>query len=289
MAVSSTHRLSAVGRHDTARVLAFLGAHAVPGVETWDGVTWTTSLRLPSGPGVAAVRTAADGDRPGADVQLALTAASDETVALQRLRSALDLDADVGDAERHLADDALLGPLVVRRPGLRLPGTTDPWETLARTVIGQQVSVAGARTVTAALVQAVGDRLPDDVAQAGVTHLFPSPSSVAALPPDTTALRMPRSRARAVVAAAEAFTQAALPTREQLLALTGVGAWTADYFDARARGDRDVLLTTDLAVRRAVERLGHDGSPAAVRELGRRWAPYRSLAMVHLWAEYLAL
>lgn len=289
MAVSSTHRLSAAARHDTARVLAFLGAHAVPGVETWDGATWTTSLRLPCGPGVVALRAVSDAGRPGVDVQLTLAHPADHTAALQRLRSALDLDGDVEAAERQLTDDGLLRSLVARRPGLRLPGTTDPWETLARTVIGQQVSVAGARTVTAALVRAVGDQLPPDLAGPGVTHLFPSPAIVAALPPETAALRMPRSRARAVVAAAEAFTRTELPTRDQLLALPGVGPWTADYFDARARGDRDVLLATDLAVRRAIERLGHDGSPTAVRALGRRWAPYRSIAMVHLWAEYLAI
>ena len=287
----STHRLTAVGRHDTARVLAFLGAHAVPGVESWDGACWTTSLRLPGGPAVASVRAAPHGEPPGADVHLHLAVAGDEVAALQRLRRVLDLDADVADAERVLAADPLLRPLLRRRPGLRVPGTTDPWETLVRTVIGQQVSVAGARTVTAALVGAVGERLPQELAGAvpGVTHLFPSARAVAGLPADTAALRMPRSRARAVVAAAGAFGATSLPTREQLLAVPGIGPWTVDYLDVRARGDRDVLLATDLAVRRAVERLGHDGSPGAVRELGRRWAPYRSLAMIHLWAEYLAL
>lgn len=292
MAVSSTHRLTALGRHDSARVLAFLGAHAVPGVETWDGARWATSLRLPGGAGVVVVRAMAPGaGTAGVEVVLRLSEAEDESAALQRVRHALGLDADVTDAERQLAADPVLRPLVERRPGLRVPGTTDAWETLVRTVIGQQVSVAGARTVTAALVSAVGDRLPDGLADCapGVTHLFPSPPAVAGLPPDTPALRMPRGRARAVVAAAEVFTTSTLPTREELLALPGIGPWTVDYLDVRARGDRDVLLATDLAVRRAVERLGHDGSPAAVRELGGRWAPHRSLAMIHLWAEYLAL
>jgi len=100
---------------------------------------------------------------------------------------------------------------------------------------------------------------------------------------------MPRSRARAVVAAAELFAATDLPSREQLLAVPGIGPWTVDYLAVRAGTDRDILLVTDLAVRRAVERLGRDGSPTALRDLGCRWAPYRSLAMLHLWAEYLAL
>ncbi len=292
MTTGRTHRLAARGPHDTARLLAFLGAHAVPGVETWDGACWTTAMRLPGGPAVVRVEVAAPGvDRAVVQVRLDLTDPADEPVALERLRHALDLESDVADAERLLAGDPLVGPLVARRPGLRVPGTTDPWETLVRTVIGQQVSVAGARTVTAALVQAVDHRLPEALrgGTPQLTHVFPPAAAVAALPADTTALRMPRARARAVLAAAAAFAATDLPTRAELLALPGIGPWTVDYLDLRARRDPDVLLVTDLAVRRAVERLGHDGSPAALRELGRRWAPHRSLAMLHLWAEYLGL
>lgn len=289
---TSTHRLRAVGRHDTARVLAFLGAHAVPGVETWDGARWTTSLRLPGGPAVAQVeRAPAAAGAALVQVRLHLTDPADESLAIERLRHALDLDSDVAAAERILGADGVIGALVRSRPGLRVPGTTDPWETLVRTVIGQQVSVAGARTVTGALVPGVGRPLPTALrAKApGLTHVFPGPRAVASLPADTPALRMPRSRARAVLAAADAFCVTELPSRTALLALPGIGPWTVGYLDLRARRDPDLLLTTDLAVRRAVERLGHDGSPRALRELGGRWAPHRSLAMLHLWSEYLSL
>lgn len=291
MTTSSTHRLDARGPHDTARLLAFLGAHAVAGVESWDGTCWSTALGLDGGPAVASVRTSVHARGAAVEVHLHLTQSSDEPVAIARLRHALDLDGDVTEAEAFLAADDVIGPVVRRRPGLRVPGTTDPFETLVRTVIGQQVSVAGARTVTAALVQAVGEPLPEALrAQTpGVTHVFPSPDAVAALPHDTPALRMPRSRARAVLAAATAFAGTELPSRAALLALPGVGSWTVDYFDLRARRDPDVLLATDLAVRRAVQGLGREGSPGAVRELGRRWSPYRSLAVLHLWAQYLSL
>jgi AraC family transcriptional regulator of adaptative response / DNA-3-methyladenine glycosylase II len=284
---SRTHRLPASGPYDAARLLAFHGVHAVPGVESWDGTRWTAALGLPGGPAVIDV-----GPAPGGvDVRLHLTDPADEPAALDRVRHALDLDTDIRTAQQRLAADDLLAPLITRRPGLRVPGTLDAWETLVRTVIGQQVSLAGARTVTATLVRAAGEPLPASLRAHAprLTHRFPTPAAVAALPAGTPAFTMPRSRAGAVMAAAALFADQPMPARAELLALPGIGPWTVDYLDLRARRDPDVLLATDLAVRRAVERLGHDGSPKAVAQLGRRWAPFRSLAMLHLWAEYLAL
>lgn len=283
------------GRHDLPRVLAFLGAHAVPGVEHWDGRTWTAALGLPRAPGVAHVVTA-DGV---AAVTLHLGDDRDEPDALRRLGHALDLDTDVGAGERVLAADPLIGPAVARRPGLRVPGVLDAWEILVRTVVGQQVSVSGARSVTARLVRAVGEPLPPWLVELApaLSHTFPAPDAVAALAPDTDVLAMPRARARTVLGAAalvDAGRRAGLPAddlppRDALLDLPGIGPWTADYLDLRVRRDPDVLLVTDLAVRRSVERLGHDSSPRAVGRLAERWRPHRSLALAHLWAEYLDL
>ncbi|GAB3591836.1 hypothetical protein GCM10027446_11130 [Angustibacter peucedani] len=284
----SAHHLTATGPHDGVRLLAFVAAHVVPGVEHWDGATWTSSLHLPHGAGLARVRAA----RGGFDVQLHLVDDHDEPVALQRLQHLLDLGSDVRPAERVLAADPLMAPLVARRPGLRVPGTADPFETLVRTVVGQQVSLAGARTVTGRLVAAAGRRLPTGLRRHApeVTHLFPTPAAVRRLTPDDDALAMPAARARAVVACAAAVDDAGgLPSREELLALPGIGPWTADYLDLRARRDPDVFLPTDLAVRRALERLGLDGSPAAARATSERWRPYRSTALLHLWSEYLGL
>lgn len=306
-ALTVAHRLRPRGPHDTARLLAFVGAHAVPGVETWDGARWASSVALPRGPALVEV------DVPRGrlvDVRLHLADPRDDDVALQRLRHLLDLDADVSPAEVALGADPLTGPLVARRPGLRVPGVLDAFETAVRTVVGQQVSLAGARTVCGRLVRAVGTPLPEPLQGKvpGVTHLFPSPQQLSLLSPDDDALAMPRARARAVVGIAEAFVRAAddaglrargrraavptpvvMPAREELLAVPGVGPWTVDYLDLRVRRDPDVLLATDLAVRRAVERLGADGSPRAVAALAERWRPYRTTALIHLWAHYLDL
>ncbi|MFC6007414.1 DNA-3-methyladenine glycosylase family protein [Angustibacter luteus] len=278
-----------MGRHDSPRLLAFVGAHAVPGVEAWDGTVWTSSLHLPHGPGVLQVSAA---DR-GYDVRLRLSDPADEPVAVARLVRLLDLDRDVAAAEAHLGADPVLAPLVARRPGLRVPAELDAFETLVRTIIGQQISVSGARTVTARLVRAAGTALPPALQlYPDVTHTFPLARTVAALDPDGEALAMPRARARAVVAAGWAFADrepgGGAPSRAELLALPGIGPWTADYLDLRVRRDPDVLMVTDLAVRRALEALGVRGS-AQVAAVGETWRPFRSTALMHLWAEYLHL
>ena len=284
-------RLVPVGRHDSARLLAFVGAHAVPGVEAWDGRTWTSSLHGRGGPAVVEVTLAPEGTA-GFDVRLTLTDPADEPGVRAALAHLLDLDGGVGPAERVLGRDPLLRPLLRRRPGLRGPGVVDPFETFVRTVVGQQVSVAGARTVTGRLVAAAGERLPAGLTpRPEVTHTFPRPAVLATLSPDDGALAMPRTRAAAIVSAAALFaaTPDGTPGREELLAVPGIGPWTVDYVDLRVRRDPDVLMATDLAVRRAVQRLGGGETLAAVRATAEAWRPFRSTALMHLWAEYLGL
>lgn len=265
--------------YDGRRLIAFLGAHAVPGVEHWDGTTYSRSVRTSSGPAVLALRAVTGGVRVTADHDLS---AAD----LDRVRHLLALAADSGAAEQHLADDPLLG--VAQRPGLRCPGSLDHGETLVRTVVGQQVSLAGARTVLGRVATEYGEPLSHS--SSGVMRLFPTMAALAAA--DPLGLPMPRSRARAVVACAAAVSAAApgpgaLPTRAQLLALPGVGPWTSDYVDLRCRLHPDVFLSSDLAVRRVLEAAGEDGSPRGAAQRAAAWSPYRSTALIHLWTGYL--
>ncbi|HZI95916.1 MAG TPA: AlkA N-terminal domain-containing protein [Actinomycetales bacterium] len=252
------------------RLLAFLGAHAVPGVESWDGETYARTLALPHGPGV--VRVAGDDVSVEAD-----TRDTDEATA--RVRHLLGLDDDTSPAEGALAGDPHVGPLVARRPGLRRPGSADHAETLFRTVVGQQVSLAGASAAAARLVTAAGTRL--ERSSSGLTHLFPTPSQLAALDPES--LPLPRARSRCVVAVARALADdpALIEDDAALLALPGIGPWTVDYTRFRTRRDPDVWLASDLAVRRQLEAMRIDPEAAVT------WAPYRSTVMMHLWAEYL--
>lgn len=257
----------------------------MPGVETWDGTTYSRSVRTSSGPVVLGLRAVAGGVRVTADHDLS---AAD----LDRVGHLLALAADSSAAEQHLADDPLLA--VAQRPGLRCPGSLDHGETLVRTVVGQQVSLAGARTVLGRVATEYGEPLPHN--SSGVVKLFPTMAALAAA--DPLGLPMPRSRARAVVACAAAVVAAgaepgapgesrALPDRAQLLALPGVGPWTAAYVDLRCRLNPDVFLASDLAVRRVLEAAGGDGSPRGAAQRSSAWSPYRSTALIHLWTGYL--
>lgn len=259
------------GRHDVGWLLHFLGAHAVAGVEVWDGETYARSLTVDGRPAVLRVRA-----HPGG-VESSGTPIADGAVA-----HLLGLDDDPAAAEAALVTDAVLGPLVRERPGLRAPGSADHAETLVRTVVGQQVSLAAARTVTGRLVADHGTPLPVPLrTPCGPTHLFPTPAALAAA--DPTSLPMPRSRGRTVVgvSAALADDPTLLGDDAALLALPGIGPWTVDYVRLRTRRDPDVMLLTDLAVRRQLERLGARPAVGA-------WSPFRTTALLHLWAAYLA-
>lgn len=260
-------------------VLAFVGERAIPGVETWDGETYRRSLHLPGGSGIVAL--VAHDDHVAARIEL--SSWSDLGVAVQRIRRLLDLDSDPTAVDAALRADPALARFVAAVPGRRAPASVDPYETAVRAVIGQQVSVAGARTVAGRLVDRIGRPLAS--ADGGVTRRFPRPDELADAPDD--AFSMPSARRetlrRLAIAVADGDVELdagcdPAAARRQLLALTGVGPWTADYVMMRGLGHPDTFLTSDLGVRHALDRLGVDADAA------ERWAPWRSYAVHHLWA-----
>jgi AraC family transcriptional regulator of adaptative response / DNA-3-methyladenine glycosylase II len=274
---------------DAGSLLEFLGARTVPGIESYEAGVYRRTLRLPRGAGTVALSEAEKRVR----CVLRLEDLRDLGAAGQRCRRLLDLDADPVAVAETLALDAALAPLVVRRPGLRVPGSVDGPELAARAVLGQQVSVAGAGTLAGRLVGLCGEALPGALAEADgpLTHLFPGPAAVAGLEPGEIGL--PAARHGALVGLARALERGEITldpgadrdeTQRLLLSLKGVGPWTASYVAMRALGDPDALLTTDLGVRKALARLGHRGDPRSVEALAGRWRPWRSYAVQHLWA-----
>ncbi|HET8757640.1 MAG TPA: AlkA N-terminal domain-containing protein [Solirubrobacteraceae bacterium] len=206
------------------------------------------------------------------------TIAGGRVIGLGAPEAAPILGADPGPADAHLGRDPVLGPLVVRRPGLRVPGTVDGGELAIRAVIGQQISVAAARTIAGRLVAIAGRPLPEPVGT--LTHVWPSPAAIAEAAP---ALPMPRSRRRTVAALAEAVAgglrlERGGDARAELLALPGIGPWTAEYIAMRALGDPDAWMPTDLGVRHGLARLGVGAGAAD------SWRPYRAHAVMHLWS-----
>ena len=269
---------------DRDALLRWLAARAVPGVEEVDGDSYRRSLRLPRGAGVAELLVAAR----HVDCRLWLDDVRDEAAAVARCRRLLDLDAEPDAIAAHLRGATLVGPLVAAAPGLRVPGAVDGAELAVRAVLGQQVSVPAARTAAGRLVAAHGERLAEPRGE--VTSLFPAAAALAAL--DPAALEMPRARASALVGLCRALAAGELSldpdgdraaARRALLALPGIGPWTAGYVAMRALGDPDVFLVEDLGVRHALRRLGGPDEPRAARALAEAWAPWRSYATQHLW------
>ncbi len=277
-----------------ASVLEFLGLRAMHGIEALDGDTYRRSLRLPHGQAVVALRPTDTVVRGTAFVEadLRLSDLRDLTTAVARCRQLLDLDADPIAIADALGPDPLVGRLVRETPGRRVPGAADGFELAVRAIIGQQVSVSGARTVAGRLVEAAGDPLaePDDT----VTHLFPTPAALRELADrDPGAFAMPAGRRQALVALAAAVEDGRVvidpgadpsELRASLIALPGIGPWTAEYVAMRALRDPDAFMPTDLGIRRAAQALGLPDDPAHLTALTDGWRPWRSYAMVHLWA-----
>lgn len=310
---------------DARGVLEFLAVRAIEGVESADlGVPGTPTpsgpartaapvLRyartvvLPHGPGAFEVRV----PRPGSgrvDLDLELADLADAPVAVARVRRLLDLDADPVAVDSSLAADPVLAPSVAAVPGIRVPGTLDPAELLVRAIVGQQISVAAARTHLTRLAHGVGT--PYVSAFEGLTRLFPTPRQIAGPPgrgsgsgPGTedgsAYLRLPARTLATVLGAARDLADGSLTLsvgddpddlRRRLVARPGIGPWTAGYVALRVLGDPDVLMDGDVALLSGARNLGlvsaETSRPHQFRELALRgavWAPWRSYAAMHLW------
>lgn len=257
---------------DGDALLAWLAARAVPGVEEVDGDRYRRVLP----------------DGAVLDVTLGPDHAQLHAGPAAAAIALLDLDTDPAQVTAALGGDEVLGALVARRPGLRRPGTVDAAELAVRAVLGQQVSVAAARTLAGRLAAAAGTPVPG--AGGTLTHAFPSPAALAALDPG--ALPMPRARGRTLVGLARALDggdvvlDPAEPDRARaaLLALPGIGPWTVEYVAMRALRDRDAFPVTDLVVRQAARALGLPDAPRALTARAQAWRPWRAYAAQHLWA-----
>jgi len=263
---------------DLAGLLSFLAARAVPGIEEGNASAYRRTLRLPHGHAVVCLKPAGR----HVECSLRLSDLRDLAAGVQRCRGLLDLDADPIAVAEALGADPWIGDLVRGSPGLRVPGAVDAPEIAVRAVLGQQVSVAGARTLAGRLVRAVGDALPEP--DGSLTHTFPTAAAVADAGDDV--LAMPTARRRTVRGLAGAISDGRVvldvgvdraDAERSLLELPGVGPWTASYLCMRALGDPDVFLGTDLGVRKA---MAARGIPAGAPE---SWRPWRSYAVMHLW------
>ena len=278
--VAVTVRLAVREPFASGELLAFLGERAVPGVETWDGTTYRRSLELPGGVGVVGI------------VATTTTSLLARAVVVERPRRRRPTDPSSarsrqrpGRRRRSLGADSALAPIVAAVPGRRSPASVDPFETAVRAVIGQQVSVAGARTVAGRIVEHVGRTFGEPVDD--ITRVFPRPDELAVAPDE--AFSMPRARRDTIRRLARAVADGDL-----VLDLgSDPDAPTGDCWHSRAsaRGPpttsssavsvTPTCSSADLGVRHALVRLGLLDRPAD--DTGR-WSPWRSYAVHHLWA-----
>lgn len=261
-----------------------LAASAVPGVEEVRGDHYRRTLRLPHGQGTVSLSPRPDHVR----CQLVLDDFRDLAAAIARCRRLLDLDADPEAVIDALGVDPDLQAAVAKAPGQRIPRTVDESELALRVVLGQQISMKAASTHAGRLAAAYGHPVRDD--NGGLTKVFPSVADLAEIDPSN--LAMPGSRRRTVIALIRGLAQGDVQldpgcdwerARSQLLALPGIGPWTAEVIALRGLGDPDAFPVSDLGVRLAAEQLGLPGEPAALTAHSTRWRPWRAYATQHLW------
>jgi len=273
------------GDLDADGLFAWMAARAVDGVERATPTSFGRAVRLAGGPAWFDLRL---DDAGRVRLHARVAQLSDLPSLVARARRLFDLDSDPVAVGEALRQHAPFAPLVDRRPGIRVPGAVDPHEMLIRAMIGQQITVAAARTALSRLTEQLGEQIEGlDPA----TRLFPTMAAIAERGPEV--LRGPAARIRAVVDAAASLADGTLTLtagddaaeqRAALLAMRGIGPWTADYVRMRVLSDPDVFLPGDVALRAGAAAIGLPSDAAALDAWMTRIAPWRSYASAHLWA-----
>ncbi|MDA1360129.1 helix-turn-helix domain-containing protein [Glycomyces luteolus] len=279
-----TLRLAYREPFEPSNLFGHLAAAAAPGVEEWRDGAYRRTLRLPHGPGTAALRPG-----PGyIECRLRVADLRDVTAAVARCRRALDLDADPHAPMEALTADPVLAPLAEKTPGRRVPRKADGPEYAIRAVIGQQIATASAATIAAGLAERYGERVDDP--DGGLSRLFPAPAALAEA--DPAHLPMPGRRKTTVLALADALAGGRVDvgpgadwarTRASLAAVAGVGPWTIEMIAMRALGDPDAFPVKDLGVIKGARHLGL-GAGRALEARSQAWRPWRAYAVQYLWA-----
>jgi len=275
--------------YDWDAMLAFLAGRAIPGIEQVAGGVYRRTLAIGDAHGTVEIAHEPAASRLRATIRFPRVESLWAIVA--RVRRVFDLAADLPAITRHLARDPLLAPLVAARPGLRVPGGWDGFELAVRAILGQQISVVGARTLAGRLVERCGAQLAGASPGDALQRVFPAPEQVAAL--DVASLGMPRARAAALIALARAAAadprlfgtaQSLDDAVARLAALPGIGPWTAQYIALRALREPDAFPAGDLGLLRALaDTSGCRPTPRTLLARSEAWRPWRAYAAQHLW------
>lgn len=282
-------RLAYKPPHDLATTMAFLRSHTIAGVEVITETSYQRTISVGGIRGTIEARLPASG-APHLELRVPTAFAPQLHSIAARVGRLFDLGADPIVIDAHLAASPRLAALVARRPGLRVPGAWDGFELAVRSILGQQITVAGATTLSGRLVSAFGEALPATGLD-GLTHLFPTPAALAE--GDVASIGLPRVRAETIRALAAAVRDGTLTLdmpaspeaeREKLARIPGIGAWTVECIALRGFGEPDAFPASDLALRRALREGDATPSHKVVAELAEPFRPFRAYAVMHLWA-----
>ena len=269
--------------YDWPAISTFLGVRAIAGIEMHNGTCYRRTVRVVSeGKDYSGwVEMGLSARKPALHVVISASLVRVLSAVLARAKALLDLSCNPAEIAEAL------GTLGLRRPGMRVPGAFDGFEVAVRAILGQQVTVAAARTLAGRFAAAFGD--PIDTPFEALTTVFPTATRVADIAPRLIArLGMPEMRARTVVSLARSVADGDLvltphtdidATLERLRALPGVGEWTAQYIAMRALAWPDAFPHTDLGVMKAL----NETNPRRILEAGEAWRPWRAYAVMHLW------
>jgi AraC family transcriptional regulator, regulatory protein of adaptative response / DNA-3-methyladenine glycosylase II len=272
---------------DAASLLAYLRQRALPGVEEVNAVCYRRTVVLPHSRGLIELEPC--GKTNAVLLRVQLDSLNDLSMLVQRCRYLFDLDTVPATIAEVLGIDPLLAPLIAACPGLRIPGAINGFELAVRAILGQHVSVVGARTLAGRLVTTLGE--PLEQAQGSLTHFFPSPEVIAQ--EDMQGLGLTRNRIAALQGLARAVSEEGMVldryadrdfTVTRLRQIPGVGPWTTSYIAMRALGDPDAFPVTDLGLCRAFEQQGVSADVRSIERRAEAWRPWRAYAAHYLWA-----
>ena len=272
-------------------LIGFLQMRAIPGVETVQANRYSRTVQFGEQSGIITVQPIPDKNQLRLSVPTQL--AGHLQPISERIRRLFDLQADPAQISTHLSQDPLLAPTVTRYPGLRLPGCWDGFEIAVRAILGQQVSVKAATTISGRLVERLGTVITAVSTHPSLTHIFPTPTQI--VTGDLSKLGITTKRAEAIRTLAQAVLDGRLrfstPSSleeaiDSMVQLPGIGDWTAQYIAMRALGEPDAFPAGDLILRRAAATKANPLTEKQLRQQAESWRPWRAYAAIYLWKSY---
>lgn len=271
---------------DWPHLAGYFETRRIPGVEAVENGAYHRVIEADDKTNILTVRMAKDGIR----IELDRAAGRDLMNVCNRVRNQFDLDANPERVEEVLAEDPFLAASIQAHPGMRVPGAYDPFELMLRAIVGQQISVKGTTTILGRIVEAHGEPLEPRLARDGLTHKAPGPETL--VDANLDGLGMNGAKIRTIHASARAVVDGAIPLdgsasfdelNEAMVAVPGIGPWTAGYISMRAFRNPDAFLPTDLGVKHALAELVPSKREKEIEARAERWRPWRAYALLHLW------